>query len=319
MNYLTMHHGSYYFQMRVPVSHREQFGKLLRTNLQTKDANVARVLAFGMASHWLARFSGLETGLAAMPIPIQGTDSMVVGLAAASMPHQQPTALVISESRRPAALRDDQRMFSLFEYWRDLSPSRLMRSIAEFELTAASFDKVIGVPVQQLIRSDVAAYRDHLISTGLAPATIIKRLGHLSAVLQTAVDAGKLVSNVSRRMPVPRSDTTLSRLPFNEGHLVTIFKSSIYTANRREAAGAGEASVWVPTLGLVTGARLEELCQLRVRDIVLDRKYGALISITGDGITTRVKTRSSNRTIPVHPELERIGFFALRRRSSRRW
>ncbi|WP_409993919.1 tyrosine-type recombinase/integrase [Roseateles albus] len=308
MNYLTLHHGSFYFQMRVPVAHRERFGKLLRTNLQTKEAAVARALAYGMASHWLARFSGLESSIPALPSLPQATESTLGSSTTSTHVPKESMALPVNESRRAIALSADQTMFCLFEYWRDLSPSRLMRSVAEFELTAASFDKVVGVPVEQLTRSDIAAYRDHLISTGLAPATIIKRLGHLSAVLQTAVDAGKLANNVSRRMPVPRSDTTLSRLPFSEEHLATIFASSIYTANRREIAGAGEASVWIPVLGLLTGARLEELCQLRVRDIVLDRKYGALISITGDGIITRVKTKSSNRTIPVHPELQRVGF-----------
>lgn len=125
-----------------------------------------------------------------------------------------------------------------------------------------------------MTRADVSRYRDHLLKQGLQPATVIKRLGHLSAMVQTYVDAGRLERNVALRMRVPRSDTTRTRLPSGDEPLQSVFASPIYTQGRRYKAGGREAAAWLPALA--TGGRLEELGQLRVRDIQRHRTNGAL-------------------------------------------
>ena len=61
-------------------------------------------------------------------------------------------------------------------------------------------------------------------------------------------------------------------------------------------------------LALATGARLEELCQLRVNDIVLHPIHGVLMRISDQGEGQRIKTTSSRRTVPLHPELFESGF-----------
>lgn len=66
-----------------------------------------------------------------------------------------------------------------------------------------------------------------------------------------------------------------------------------------------DGKFWLPLIGLFAGLRLEEACQLAVADF---RKTGGLwvMDVTGDE-DGRVKKRSSNRTVPVHPELIRLG------------
>jgi integrase len=70
---------------------------------------------------------------------------------------------------------------------------------------------------------------------------------------------------------------------------------------------AGAAAYWVPLLGLYTGARVGELCQLRVADIV-SRDGQTFISINDDGEGATVKTAAGVRDIPIHSELIRLGF-----------
>jgi integrase len=53
--------------------------------------------------------------------------------------------------------------------------------------------------------------------------------------------------------------------------------------------------------------RLEEICQLRVRDIKQDTDLGLYFSIN-DEAGKSVKTRTSRRNVPVHRVLTRIGF-----------
>jgi integrase len=74
---------------------------------------------------------------------------------------------------------------------------------------------------------------------------------------------------------------------------------------------------WAPIIALYTGGRRAEICQLRVSDIV--QKEGIrCISINDqpdeddESLPQKsVKNESSIRYIPIHPELERIGFLDM--------
>ncbi len=63
---------------------------------------------------------------------------------------------------------------------------------------------------------------------------------------------------------------------------------------------------WVPLLGLYTGARLEEICQLRVADLYQE-KHIWVIDINDD-FDKQVKNKNAKRLIPLHPQLLKLGF-----------
>ncbi len=72
---------------------------------------------------------------------------------------------------------------------------------------------------------------------------------------------------------------------------------------------------WLPHLGLYTGARVNELCQLNpVVDILKDETSGVwYLNITeqseaAENVKKRVKTKSSRRKVPVHSQLIAMGF-----------
>ena len=65
---------------------------------------------------------------------------------------------------------------------------------------------------------------------------------------------------------------------------------------------------WLPVLGLYTGARLNELCQLRLDDIqTIDGIYAFVLNEEEDGVTSlkdktiSVKSASGQRQVPIHP------------------
>lgn len=77
----------------------------------------------------------------------------------------------------------------------------------------------------------------------------------------------------------------------------------------------GAAAYWVPLLGLYTGARQSELCQLRVSDVDEHPELGLYLHIVrdagGDDEGTpeaRTKSETSSRRTPIHPDLIRLGF-----------
>lgn len=74
---------------------------------------------------------------------------------------------------------------------------------------------------------------------------------------------------------------------------------------------------WLPHLGLFTGARVNELCQLNPKvDVQKDKSSGIwYLNITeqseaADNVKKRVKTKSSRRKVPVHSRLIEMGFLS---------
>lgn len=291
MRYFTAHNGSYWFQMRVPAALRARYGELVRVNLQTQERSVARQLSLRLAAEWLTRFS---MNLAGEEFELPPSASVI-------------PAVAVNAPAAPAC----GRMLEAFEYWRELTPGRPERTLMEFASTAELFDLRVGKPLSELTRLDVAAFRDSMLADGLAPPTVRKKVGFISTLLQAQVDAGRLAVNAARGLRVPRPRVSpLSRSEFSPEQLQAVFASPVYTRGARPRAGGGEACAWVPVLGLATGARLEELCQLRVEDVV-DGPAGSLVLRIDDVAEgQRVKTSSSRRLVPLHPDVIACGFAA---------
>lgn len=181
-------------------------------------------------------------------------------------------------------------------------PSCEMRSIAD---QLKSFCKKSPL---QLQRVDVALLRDYLGRQRLARGTIAKKIGFVSTLLQAGYDAGLVPSNVARGLRVPKARVeTLVRRSFTTAELERLMACSLYTSRFRPLSGAGEAAAWLPLIALATGARIEEIAQLRVDDLILDRQYGPLLRITDEGEGQRLKTESSRRFIPLHAQLVNAG------------
>jgi integrase len=103
------------------------------------------------------------------------------------------------------------------------------------------------------------------------------------------------------------------REPWEVSELQLLFSSPIFTGGARPNGGRGEAAYWLPLLALYTGARQGELAPLIVGDVTKDDASGiTIITIREDEERgKRLKTASSRRVVPVHPELVKLGFVDL--------
>jgi integrase len=91
---------------------------------------------------------------------------------------------------------------------------------------------------------------------------------------------------------------------FTDEELARFFSLEIFqTGNYKRAS-----DYWVPILGLYTGAREAELCQLLVSDVRRDPTTSIWYLDINDEGDKRLKTESSRRQVPLHPELERMNF-----------
>ena len=118
---------------------------------------------------------------------------------------------------------------------------------------------------------------------------------------------------------VKRGRKTTRRL-FTPDELTSIFNAPIYTGCVNDELDYAERGpshprrgrFWVPLIALFHGCRLGEICQLYTED-VKERDGIPYLSIRTelddeDKTEERLKTQSSVRDVPLHPELLKLGF-----------
>lgn len=151
-------------------------------------------------------------------------------------------------------------------------------------------------PIQRILKMDIPA--SHLMSI----KTINTMLGCYSELFKWALKNGYTSTNVFDGMLL--KDTRKARAlrsPFTPNDLKKLFSDSAINNPRKGW------QKWLPVLGLYTGARLNELCQLQRKDILQLEGYWC-ISINDEGDTQMLKSVSSKRVIPVHKKLIELGF-----------
>lgn len=116
--------------------------------------------------------------------------------------------------------------------------------------------------------------------------------------------------------------TRRPRLPFADHHLVLIFSEPWFRTGTGKQTNLGtfrEFSpfhYWLPILGLYTGARINELCQLWLDDVGQTEAgtwYLDMNENTADKSLKRQKDSSicwSKRRVPIHPDVVALGFDA---------
>ena len=153
----------------------------------------------------------------------------------------------------------------------------------------------------------------------ISVANVNVYLGNLSSFLNWAVNEELLVRNSARGLRL--HDETAKkdkRLPFSPEQLRTIFNAPLYRGcvdGERGYATPGtqrprNARFWVPLIGLHTGMRLNEICQLDVTDVrPIDGIQCIVVSEASKvgSIDKILKTGASQRIIPLHQNLLECG------------
>ncbi|MFD2500434.1 DUF6538 domain-containing protein [Rhizorhabdus histidinilytica] len=154
----------------------------------------------------------------------------------------------------------------------------------------------------------------------ISAANINTYVNKLCGVLNWAIKEELIDRNPAAGLKVPdptqRRD---KREPFTTQQLQAIFSAPLYVGCQDDGHGYARpgsnrprnARFWIPLISLFAGLRLNEACQLDVADIRMVEGV-ACFTITAMATTPdtdkRLKTASSERLIPIHPELLALGF-----------
>jgi integrase len=158
------------------------------------------------------------------------------------------------------------------------------------------FAEFVGdLPLAEVKREDVRAFRDHRGETLRASTLNIKVMSRLVSFFHHCQEEGwvtKLPTTGLRvRDPIPNRE---KRRVFTLSELQRVFGPG-WT---REC-GADDHRYHCGRLLLATGARAEEIAQLRVEDVKIDKRVVS-IRITDGHPAQRLKNAASRRLVPLH-------------------
>lgn len=157
----------------------------------------------------------------------------------------------------------------------------------------------------------------------MSARTISKNIETLSMIFGYGEKYGLIKSNHAQNIPTLQQTESpqRGRKSFSVEQLQKIFSAPLYTGcvdDRSNYSKVGtnvlkHARYWVPLIALFTGMRLNEICQLYVEDIKDADGFSYIVIRTtrDDGSTAkdkRLKNASAFRSVPIHPELQAMGF-----------
>jgi integrase len=144
-------------------------------------------------------------------------------------------------------------------------------------------------------------------------------------LLDLAVKKGAVPLNHARGLKPLRRDGVSAnnkKKSLTLDQISEFFQNSFYKSCARASGNPYEVAdqkkydwrFWLPLMCLFMGMRPNEVCQLRRGDILTTKAGVLYVNVTASGEKTEtgpkqtLKTASSRRKIPVHPELLAIGF-----------
>jgi integrase len=149
----------------------------------------------------------------------------------------------------------------------------------------------------------------------LSPRSMEKYIERSQGFMQYCVDRryatiqpfAKLAKPLSVAVKRKRANAE-PRLPFDEDELKLLFESeeAIKAFKRQKQA----SRMWVPMLGLYTGARLSELTELRAAQVTKKSGLAYIDFREWDPTQRRLKSDAATRGVPIHENLIKSGFLA---------
>lgn len=133
------------------------------------------------------------------------------------------------------------------------------------------------------------------VKNPMSPLTINKILDRASTMMNWAVKNGYADKNQLLGMQIPsKKRPDEFRDPFSTEDLRHLFQSTAYIEDDHRHS----YYFWIPIIALFTGMRLDEICQLHLKDIrFVDEVY--VFDVNDDG-EKKLKNLSSKRVVPIH-------------------
>lgn len=153
----------------------------------------------------------------------------------------------------------------------------------------------------------------------LSPTTQSAYLDVLRDILKVAVRKRYVGYNAAADVKPLVRDTLSAdekRLPWSKDQIIGFFTGKFYQSCAPTTAAPyskpdRDWRFWLPLIMLLSGARPGEVCQLEVPDIRRTEAGTWFMNLRNEDGSKSLKTETSRRRVPLHPELLKIGFLAF--------
>ncbi|MEP1230192.1 MAG: site-specific integrase [Litorimonas sp.] len=158
-----------------------------------------------------------------------------------------------------------------------------------------------------LMEASNYAQQNKLPLMGKANANKIIR--RLKSLMSYAVSTGLVTINPCAELEfhisaAEKASTAMEK--FTDEQLAKLFKSHAFQPHYPK----GPAMYWVPLIALFHGFRMEEILLLTLDEVKLDEKTGVCYFDLTQFTTDHLKNSNAMRRVPIHKELNKLGFSA---------
>jgi integrase len=162
-------------------------------------------------------------------------------------------------------------------------------------------DTMLRLPPRALSYSSSRSALE-VINMGLKPMnpkTVNKNIQFVSAMFNWAVSEELIADNPAKSLTVSvKRKASLERKAYDADTLSLVL-------SHLSPSGTNPENYWLPLLGYFTGMRIEELCQLRMEDVI---QVDGVDCIQVSSEAGPLKTINAERIVPIHTHLIKLGF-----------
>lgn len=283
----------YYFRQAVPNDLKIIIGRNeIKESLKTKDYKLAISRNKAKAIETEARFKALRNGEPVKTITISNqpivSDNSVISI----IPNYNSTT-----KGNGKTLRD------ICEKWIE-QKAKDLKAEQGIELSVKDFEQVHGnILVGAITTGHLVEFRDWLLKQASASATKNKRIAQIKSLVSFAHNNDLIKTNplLGFNLKIAKNDSK-PYISFEKKELEALLLNDNFGNLRR----SNPEYYWIILIGLFTGARVEEICQLLVSD-VKEKQDIHYFDINEYEEGKSLKTQSSKRLVPIHNELIRMG------------
>ena len=222
------------------------------------------------------------------------------------------------------------RFTDLFERYKEHvkhhEPLRAESRIIAYTTSANRFVEFIGKKaVEDITVADLADFRNLLEKLPSRPSKLVRQLPlhkqveaegekisptrvenilkELSSIFRVAVEDGKLTDNPLSKLK-KRKTVSSPRIvrSFSQDEIRQIFSLPVFNGDETPH---GDMAYWIPIILYYSGARVEEIAQLRKGDIVEESGIPCFRLAMGEGQSIKM---GNTRQFPIHSHLLELGF-----------
>lgn len=195
----------------------------------------------------------------------------------------------------------------VFDQWKKAAKRR-PKTADEFERILKSLERFAQSKTPDtLVKKDLIEFRDHLLISQQSK-TVEKKISIVRTLFRLAVRDDLLAADPTDGVIVSMPKTSKkTRVGFTLDELDIIFASDLFLMRNSVRQEHGAAVYWMPMISLYSGARIEEIAQLRVAEIKQAPGYGPYFDITDEGEDSELKNDASRRRVPIHSALIEAG------------